>query len=88
MIAFRIDDMTCGHCVSTITQAVKETAPDATVSADLGRHRVTIESATGDAQSFADAISEAGYTPVPAPVEAAPAARSGGCGAGCGCGGA
>ena len=64
MIAFRIDDMTCGHCVSTITQAVKETAPDATVSADLAQHRVTIESATADAQAFADAISEAGYTPV------------------------
>lgn len=64
MIEFRIDDMTCGHCVSTITKAITETASDAKVSADLAQHRVTIESATGDAQSFADAISEAGYTPV------------------------
>jgi copper chaperone len=85
MIAFRIDDMTCGHCVATITKAVQQTAPGATVAADLQQHRVTIASDTGDAQAFADAITQAGYTPVPEAVEAAAPARSGGCGGGCGC---
>ena len=43
MIAFEVKDMTCGHCVSTITKAVKAIDHKATVSVDLGAHRVEIE---------------------------------------------
>lgn len=68
MIAFEVQDMTCGHCVSTITKAVKATDPGARVEIDLPRHLVRIEPAAADAQELLDAISEAGYTPQPAPA--------------------
>ena len=64
MIAFEVNDMTCGHCVSTITKAVKATDKDAKVQIDLARHRVEIEPRDADAQELSDAIKEAGYTPV------------------------
>ena len=66
MIVFEVNDMTCGHCVSTITQAVKAADKDAKVQIDLARHRVEIEPVESDAQALGDAIKEAGYTPVPA----------------------
>ncbi|MDP1590468.1 MAG: heavy-metal-associated domain-containing protein [Prosthecobacter sp.] len=65
MIAFQVNDMTCGHCVSTITKAIKATDQDAKVQVDLASHRVDIEPGEADAASLSDAIKEAGYTPVP-----------------------
>jgi copper chaperone len=65
MIAFEVNDMTCGHCISTITKAVKAADKDAKVQIDLASHRVQVEPATADADELADAIREAGYTPVP-----------------------
>ena len=85
MIAFEVNDMTCGHCVSTITKALKGTDKDAKVQIDLATHRVLVEPATADTEELADAIKEAGYTPVA--VEAAKAvepAKKSGC---CGCSG-
>lgn len=64
MIAFQVDDMTCGHCASTITKAVKAADANAQVSIDLAAHRVSIEPAQADAAALRDAIAEAGYTPV------------------------
>ena len=84
MQAFRVDDMTCGHCASTITKAIKATDKAAKVSVDLAQHLVMIEPTEADAQELRDAIAEAGYTPVPveaATVVAKPA-KAGGC---CGC---
>ena len=69
MIAFEVNDMTCGHCVSTITKALKSADKDAKVTIDLARHLVMVEPTEADAQELRDAIAEAGYTPVP--VEAA-----------------
>lgn len=66
MIAFEVKDMSCGHCVATITKAVKEADKDAQVTVDLARHRVEIESRRADAQVFNAAITEAGYTPTAA----------------------
>ncbi|MBC7994011.1 MAG: heavy-metal-associated domain-containing protein [Rhizobacter sp.] len=81
MISFEVQDMTCGHCVSTITKALKAADRDAKVQIDLGQHLVQIEPGDLEAHELADAIKEAGYTPMPAAVgSAAPA--SGGC---CGC---
>lgn len=68
MIVFEVSDMTCGHCVSTITKAVKGTDKDARISVDLARHRVEIEPATADAKDLGDAIRDAGFTPVPVPA--------------------
>jgi len=65
MIAFEVQDMTCGHCARAITQAVQAVDPGAQVQIDLAAHRVAIESAQA-AAALGDAIREAGYTPVPA----------------------
>ena len=84
MIAFEVSDMTCGHCVSTITRALKATDKDAEVRIDLTSRRVQVEPAAADADELADAIKEAGYTPVPVQA-AAPAApkAAGACCGGC-----
>ena len=63
MIAFEVDDMTCGHCVSTITKALKAVDQHAKVEIDLAAHRVQIEPASSDAEELAEAIQDAGYTP-------------------------
>ena len=68
MIAFEVNDMTCGHCVSTITKALKATDQDARVQIDLATHRVQVEPATADAEEIAEAIRDAGYTPVAVPA--------------------
>jgi copper chaperone len=85
MFAFQVKDMTCGHCVSTITKALKAADNAAQVTIDLGRHLVMVEPTEADAQALSDAITKAGYTPVPvqaATVVAKPATAAGGC---CGC---
>ena len=69
MISFEVKDMTCGHCVSTITKALKAADRDAKVHIDLATHRVQVEPVSADAEELAEAIKDAGYTPVS--VEAA-----------------
>ncbi len=64
MITFEVQDMSCGHCVSTITQAVKALDAQARVQIDLASHRVQIEPASADAAALGEAIAEAGFTPV------------------------
>jgi len=61
-IAFQVPDMTCGHCVKTITGAVNEAVPGAVVAVDLPTHRVTI-TGTDQADKVEAAIREAGYEP-------------------------
>lgn len=68
MVAFEVKDMTCGHCVSTITKALKAADKDAKVEIDLARHRVQVEPGEADADELREAIQEAGYTPVPLPT--------------------
>jgi copper chaperone len=82
MIAFEVNDMTCGHCVSTITKAVRAIDKGAILNIDLSNHRVVIDPTEADAQELRDAIREAGYTPIPAAANTAPAAAPkarGGC---------
>ncbi len=71
MIAFEVKDMTCGHCVGTITKAVASVDAGARVTIDLPSHRVEIEPGAADARQLEAAISAAGYTPVAIPVPAA-----------------
>jgi copper chaperone len=65
MIEYQVSDMTCGHCVSRVTRAVKEVDGNAKVDINLDNKRVRIDSAL-DGREFAEAIREAGYTPQPA----------------------
>lgn len=65
MTEFRVDDMTCNHCVMTITKAVKSLDQSAKIDIDLAARRVRVESPLGQAK-LADAIRDAGFTPVQA----------------------
>ena len=62
MIEFTVNDMTCGHCASTITRAVKDVDSASRCEIDLAQHKVRIESSHG-VDEFRAAIEEAGYTP-------------------------
>jgi copper chaperone len=64
MLAFEVNDMTCGHCVSTITKAIQAADPGAQVEIDLSTHRVQVQPVAGDEMRLAGAIAAAGYTPV------------------------
>lgn len=82
MITFEVRDMTCGHCASTITKAVRSIDRQAKVEIDLAAYRVRIEPTEADAQEVKAAIADAGYTPViveTVAAQATTAARSGGC---------
>ena len=63
MIEFTVQDMTCGHCAATITEAVKSVDPTGRCEIDLAARRVKVESALS-ADRFASAITRAGFSPV------------------------
>ena len=84
MIAFEVKDMTCGHCVSTLTKALTAADPEAKVHFDLATHRVEIESIAVGAATLGDAIRHAGYSPrildgAPAPAASSTAPAQRGC---------
>lgn len=85
MISFQVNDMTCGHCVGAVTQALKDADASARVHIDLAAHRVDIEPSAAGAGALGAAIASAGYTPVAiepataAPAGAAAPARKGCC---------
>jgi copper chaperone len=83
MIAFEVKDMSCGHCVNTITKAVKQMDAAAQVAVDLAARRVEISSSVDEA-ALLSAIQEAGYSPMPAAAAVHVAPRRAG---GCCCGG-
>lgn len=62
-VSISVEDMTCGHCVRTITSAVEDAFAGARVSADVVTHRVIV-SGPVDARAVADVIAAEGYTPV------------------------
>ncbi|MBK8765676.1 MAG: heavy-metal-associated domain-containing protein [Burkholderiaceae bacterium] len=101
MIAFEVNDMTCGHCVRAITEAVHCADSGARVQVDLAAHRVQIEPVAAQAPALLHAIQQAGYTPTllaasepaiaasepgPAAGQARGSSCGGGAGGGCGCG--
>ncbi|ARP95400.1 heavy-metal-associated domain-containing protein [Bordetella genomosp. 13] len=59
-IELTVPDMTCGHCVKTITEAVRAAAPEAQVQADVATHQVRV-SGTQRGEAVRAAIREAGY---------------------------
>lgn len=61
MRRFNVPNMTCGHCIKTITQAVRSIDPDAQVLAHLATHTIGVTS-TADVASLSAAIAAAGYT--------------------------
>lgn len=57
-----VKDMTCGHCASVITQAIKALDTMAQIEIDLSSKTVTI-STNANKQDILTAVSEEGYTP-------------------------
>lgn len=66
MITFKVDDMTCGHCVATITAAIKAHDSALQVTCDLTLHTVKIVAEPTECKPIEDCIRSAGYTPVAA----------------------
>jgi copper chaperone len=62
MIEIKVPDMTCGHCVSSITKAVKQLDASATVDASLPDHAVRIQG-KASRDDLVRCIAEAGFTP-------------------------
>ncbi len=62
MIEFKVPDMTCGHCASTITKAVKELDAGAKLDISLAEHLVRVDS-KASREDLQHAIAEAGFTP-------------------------
>ena len=63
MLEFKLPDMSCGHCVRAVTEALKKTDPAATVVVDLPHKTVQVTSALPRPNLVA-ALTEAGYPPV------------------------
>ncbi|MBM1174980.1 heavy-metal-associated domain-containing protein [Microvirga arabica] len=65
-VILKVEDMTCGHCASTITKAVEAGLLGAQVQADPATKLVSIRG-TQDVAKVEALIAAAGYTPtVPA----------------------
>lgn len=79
MTTFEVQDMTCGHCVRIITDVVLALDPAASVQVDLPSHLVQIESASVEAPELADAIVQAGYSPIAPTTSPAMIKKKGGC---------
>lgn len=62
MIEFKLPQMSCGHCVRSVTEAVKSVDPQADVKVDLGTKTAQVES-QAQRDAIARALAEAGYQP-------------------------
>jgi copper chaperone len=60
MLKLKVAGMSCGGCVSSVTQAVSVAAPGAKVSVDLKSGEVAIDGAVSK-QAIVAAIEDAGY---------------------------
>jgi len=57
---FNIPAMSCGHCVSAVTQAVKALDPAAQINVDLASKKVVVETSQ-DRGAVLAALADAGY---------------------------
>lgn len=57
---FAVPDLSCGHCVSTVTRVIKALDPQATVEADVAAKTVTTAT-TASSEAVVRAMAEAGY---------------------------
>ena len=64
MLNFKVDGMTCAHCVRAVTSAVQAVDPAAVVEVDLARGRVQVEGRAAP-DVLARAIAAEGYAAEP-----------------------
>lgn len=86
---YKVQGMTCGHCVSTVKAAAGSVPGVQAVEVDLATGILTV-TGTPSEHAVAQAISKSGYDVVgpdsePVGATSLPLA-GGGCGCGCGCG--
>ena len=62
MYEFQIPNMSCGHCVRAITQAVQSLDPSAQVQTDIAAHRVQVDT-TAAREKVVEQLEAAGYKP-------------------------
>lgn len=62
MTEFKVSNMSCGHCVRAVTEALRQVDPQAQVQVDLPTQRVNVQSSAEPA-ALAAALKEAGYPP-------------------------
>ncbi|TAL97551.1 MAG: copper chaperone [Paraburkholderia sp.] len=67
MLEFKVEGMSCQHCVAAVTQAIHEQDASAQVKVDLVAGQVSVESKQ-PADVLRAAIDDAGYTVVGAPA--------------------
>lgn len=60
MQQYRIPDMSCAHCVATVTQAIRSVDPRAQVEVSLASGTVRVETEAA-AQAVQDSLRSAGY---------------------------
>ena len=60
MYEFDIPDMSCGHCVGTVTKAIKSVDAAAVAKLDLNTRKATVET-RADPDAIGAALDEAGY---------------------------
>lgn len=60
MMTFSVPDVSCGHCVATVTKAIKTLDAAAEVKVDLASKTVTVGSSL-TAPAVAKALEDAGY---------------------------
>ena len=65
-LIYRVDGMSCEHCVVAVTGEVGDVAGVASVDVDLDGKLVTVSGAAIDDAAVVAAIDEAGYDAVPA----------------------
>lgn len=62
MLQMTIPTMSCGHCVKSITETVRQLDANAQVTADTTSKQVSVDSSAPDAAVIL-ALTEAGYPP-------------------------
>lgn len=62
MQEFQIPNMSCGHCVRAITEAVHALDPAAKVQTDLAKRQVQVDS-TAQREVLVQQLRNAGYAP-------------------------
>jgi copper chaperone len=60
MMIFQVEGMSCEHCRSAVSAAIRKVAPQARVGVDLDSGQVTVSEA-GDREAVATVIRQAGY---------------------------
>lgn len=57
---FSVPDMSCSHCVRTVTQAIQTLDPQAQIHADIGAHTLNVETTRAPAE-VERSLQAAGY---------------------------